>query len=174
MRRIIVLSTLAASMAVMLALAGSASAAKPELETFHAEGTSHIVHCADDNGILRFTVLFDWEIDGRILTYFDSAGNPDYARAHVISHDFVYSTENPEEGFAEIESENFLIDFPSENVASIVATSGLRFRLTVPGEGVVLLSAGRLVFRPGEGVFVAGPQPVLEDYLRVCEVFAAS
>jgi hypothetical protein len=173
MKRIIMVLTLGATMALMLALAGSASAATPERETFHAEGTGHIINCADDNGI--FAVLFDWEIDGRILTYFDSAGNPDYARAHVISHDFVYSTDNPEEGFAEIEVENNLIDFPSKNVASIVATSGLDFRLTVPGEGVVLLRAGRLAFDQGGRVFFqAGPRPVLEDYLRVCEVFAAS
>jgi ABC-type glycerol-3-phosphate transport system substrate-binding protein len=39
MKRIIMLSTLAAAMALMLALAGSASAAEPETETFHAEGT---------------------------------------------------------------------------------------------------------------------------------------
>ena len=111
----------------------------------------------------------------RTLTYFDSAGNPDYARGHAICRNFVYSTENPEEGFAEIESRNNLIDFPSENVASIVATSGLRFRLTVPGEGVVLLSAGRVVFdERGELVFQAGPRPVGGDYLRLCEVFAAS
>jgi hypothetical protein len=173
MKRIIMVLTLGATMALMLALAGSASAATPERETFHAEGTGHIINCADDNGI--FAVLFDWEIDGRILTYFDSAGNPDYARAHVIGRRVVYSTENPEEGFAGNEAWNSLIDFPSENVASIVATSGLRFRLTVPGEGVVLLSAGRVVVEDdAEVVFQAGPRPVGEDYDRLCEVFAAS
>jgi hypothetical protein len=163
MKRIIMLSTLAATMAVMLALAGSASAAPPERETSHAEGSSQITPCGD------FSVLYDWVADLRILTYFDSAGNPDYARVHAIFHAFVYSTENPEEGFAAIESRNVLFDFP------IVATSGLRFRLTMPGEGVVLLSAGRLVFDEFSGVvFEAGLQPVGEDYLRVCELFAAS
>jgi hypothetical protein len=163
MKRIIMLLTFSTTMAVMLTLAGSASAATPERETSHAEGTAQITHCGD------FSVLYDWVADLRILTYFDSAGNPDYVRVHAIFHNFVYSTENPEEGFAAIESRNNLFDFP------IVATSGLRFRLTVPGEGVVLLSAGRVVVEDdAEVVFQAGPRPVGEDYDRLCEVFAAS
>jgi hypothetical protein len=170
MKRIIMILTLGTTMALMLALAGSASAATPERETSHDEGTAELTHCGD------FSVVFDWVADLGILNYFDSAGNLDYARAHIIFHAFVYSQQkDPEEGFAAIEVRNTLIDFPSENTVSLAATSGLRFRLTVPGEGVVLLSAGRVVVEDdAEVVFQAGPRPVAGDYDRVCELFAAS
>ena len=45
MKRSIMLLTLGTTMALMLALAGSASAAQPETQTFHEEGTQVIANC---------------------------------------------------------------------------------------------------------------------------------
>jgi hypothetical protein len=47
MKRMIMLLTLGATMALVLALAGSASAAKPRVDTFHEEGTEFIADCGD-------------------------------------------------------------------------------------------------------------------------------
>ena len=165
MKRIIMLSTLAAAMAVMLALAGSASAANPERETFHEEGTEFIADCG------TFDVLTDFVADFAVITYFDRAGNPDYSRVHFQFNDFFYNSETGE-GFPETESGNDLVDLPSGNVVTSV---GLSYRVTVPGEGRVLLDAGRLVYdETEEVVFVAGPHQVLlnEDKAKLCAALA--
>jgi hypothetical protein len=164
MRRIIVLSTLAAAMVVMLALAGSASAAKPEPQTIHEEATELIADCGD------FQVLTDYVADFRYLTFFDSAGNPEYARVHFTFHEFYYNSVTGV-GFAETETGTNLVDLPSD---AEVTSSGLSYRVTVPGGGVVLLDAGRLVFNEaGEAVFEAGPHQVLRgDTDKLCAALA--
>jgi hypothetical protein len=136
MKRVIMLSTLAATMALMLAMAGSASAAKPEPTTIPAEGTELIADCGD------FQILTDYVAEFRYLTFSDSAGNPDYARVHFTFHDFHYNS-GTREGFAETETGSNLVDLPSDTE---VTSSGLSYRVTVPSGGVVLLDAGRLVF----------------------------
>jgi hypothetical protein len=164
MKRLIMLSTLAATMAVSLALAGSASAAKPEVRTFHDEGTASIADCG------RFEVLTDYVLDIRWIVFFDDEGNEDFAREHFVFQDFFYNSET-DEGFAERNTGNAVIDLPSEDQTSL---SGLSYHVTVPGEGVVLLQAGRQEFdEAGNVVFVAGPHQVLdEDFDKLCEALA--
>ena len=146
------------------ALAGSASAAKPEPKTIHEEATELIADCGD------FQVLTDYVADFRYLTFFDSAGNPDYARVHFTFHDFFYNS-NTGEGFAETNTVNVVFDLQS----SATEGSGLSYHVTVPGEGVVLLDAGRLeTDEAGEIVFAAGPKQVHlgEDTDKLCEALA--
>jgi hypothetical protein len=164
MKRNFMLSTLAATMAVMLALGGSASAAGPERETIQVEDTEFIADCGD------FDVLTDYVLDLEMIIFFDSAGNPDYARVHYKVHDFYYNSETGE-GFAETESGYNLVDLPSERE---VISAGLAYRVTVPGGGAVLLQAGRLVFDDaGDVVFEAGPHQVLSgDTDKLCEALA--
>jgi hypothetical protein len=157
-------STLAAIMAVMLALAGPASAAKPEVVTFREEGTEFIADCGD------FDVLTDFVFDIRALVFFDEEGNEDFARAHVQIQDFYYNSETGE-GFTETEASNNVTDLSSgEEVTSV----GLRYHVTVPGEGLVLVDAGRLEFdENGEVVFAAGPHQVEEeDFDKLCAALA--
>jgi len=164
MKRIIMLSTLAATMALMLALAGSASAAEPETETFHDEGTDVIANCGG------FKVLTDFVVDVQITTFFDSAGNPDYARVQEHFQDFFYNSKTGE-GFAEINTVNVVFDLQS----SATEGSGLNYHVTVPGEGVVLLDVGRLEHdEVGEVAFVAGPHQVHlgEDTDKLCAALA--
>jgi hypothetical protein len=164
MRRIIMVLTLGATMALMLALAGSASAARPEVRTFHFEDTEFIADCGD------FEVLTDYVLDIRSLVFFDDAGNEDFAREHFVFHDFFYNSETGE-GFAETNTGNTVIDLQTGNE---ISSSGLSYHVTVPGEGVVLLQAGRLEFNEaGEVVFTAGPHQVLEeDFDKLCEALA--
>src|SRR5215218_9313497 len=168
--------TLAATAVVLFALAGVASADKPEgtpapVRLEPETGTDLIAECRDF-GVREFEVLTDFVVDGQSTIFFDSAGNPDYARVHLTFVDFYYNSETGE-GFTEHEHSNTLLDLPS---GEEVTSSGVSYRVTVPGEGVVLLEAGRLEFNEaGEIVFVAGPHQVLsQDTDKLCEALAGS
>jgi hypothetical protein len=171
MKRTIMLSTLAATAVVLFALGGVASADKPEgtpapVRLEPETGTELIAECGE------FEVLTDFVVDGHSTNFFDSAGNPDYARVHLRFVDFYYNSETGE-GFTEHEHSNTLLDLPS---GEEVTSSGVSYRVTVPGEGVVLLEAGRLEFNEAGGiVFVAGPHQVLsQDTDKLCEALAGS
>jgi hypothetical protein len=171
MKRTIMLSTLAATAVVLFALGGVASADKPEgtpapVRLEPETGTELIAECGE------FDVLTDFVVDGQSTIFFDSAGNPDYARVHLRFVDFFYNSETGE-GFTEHEHSNTLLDLPS---GEEVTSSGVSYRVTVPGEGVVLLEAGRLEFNEAGGiVFVAGPHQVLsQDTDKLCEALAGS
>ena len=172
MKCTIMLSTLAATAVVLFALGGVASADKPEstpaLVRLEPEtGTEELIaECGE------FDVLTDFVVDGHSTIFFDSAGNPDYARVHLRFVDFFYNSET-REGFTEHEHSNTLLDLPS---GEEVTSSGVSYRVTVPGEGVVLLEAGRVEFNEaGEVVFVAGPHQVLgQDFDKLCEALAGS
>jgi hypothetical protein len=165
MKRTIMLSTLTATMALMLALAGSASAVKPQTEPVHAEVTQFFV---TDCG--AFQVLDDFTIDGVITTFYDSAGNADYYRAHFTFRDFFYNSETGE-GFTAINHSNPVFDLPSDTE---VTSSGLSYHVTVPGGGLLLLDAGRVEFdEAGNPTFVAGPHQVLSgDTEKLCKALA--
>jgi len=171
MKRTIMLSTLALTAVVLFALGGVASADKPEstpapVRLEPETGTDLIAECGE------FDVLTDFVVDGQSTIFFDSDGNPDYARVHLRFVDFYYNSATGE-GFTEHEHSNTLLDLPSGDE---VTSSGVSYRVTVPGEGVVLLEAGRLEFNEaGEIVFVAGPHQVLsQDTDKLCEALAGS
>jgi hypothetical protein len=170
MKRTIMLSTLAATAVVLFALGGVASADKPEgtpapVRLEPETGTELIAECGE------FDVLTDFVVDGQSTIFFDSAGNPDYARVHLRFVDFFYNSET-REGFTEHEHSNTLLDLPS---GEEVTSSGVSYRVTVPGEGVVLLDVGRLEHdEAGEVAFVAGPHQVHlgEDTDKLCAALA--
>jgi hypothetical protein len=171
MKRMIILSTLAAAMAVMLALAGSAAAEKipPDTQRFVDDEvqTFLFADCGD------FEVRSDFTVEGTITTFYDSSGNPDYYKMHLIFHDFFYSTENPDEGFAETNVESLVVDASSD---AEVTVSGLQYHVTLPGEGIVLVGAGTLRFdtETGEIDFEGGPHQLESgDTDEVCAAFGA-
>ena len=170
MKRIIMLSALAAAMAVMLALAGSASADNipPDRQRFvdDEEQTDVFADCGD------FEVRSDFTVEGAITTFYDSSGNPDYYKMHLIFHDFFYSTENPDEGFAETNVVSLVsLDASGDTELKV---SGLQYHVTIPGEGLVLVGAGTLRFdtETGEVVFEGGPHSLeSDDTDKVCAAF---
>ncbi|HSK82653.1 MAG TPA: hypothetical protein VK902_04515 [Rubrobacter sp.] len=96
MKRTIMLSMLAATAVILFALAGVASADKPEstpaLVRLEPEtGTELIAECG------QFDVLTDFVVDGQSTIFFDSAGNPDYARVHLRFMDFFYNSDTGED-----------------------------------------------------------------------------
>jgi hypothetical protein len=166
-KRIIMLSTLAATMAAMLALAGSASAAKPTVKTDQFEGTEFIADCGDFG--YDFDVLADYVLDVRTITYVDRAGNEDSRKMHFQFHSFYYNSVTGE-GFAETETGTDVFDVQTGEETS----HGLSYHVTVPGEGAVLVQAGTVVYdEDGNVVFEAGPHPVEEkDFGKLCEALA--
>jgi hypothetical protein len=120
-----------------------------------------------------FEVRSDYTVEGAITTFYDSSGNPDYYKMHLIFHDFFYSTENPDEGFAETNVESLVVDASSDTEVTV---SGLQYHVTMPGEGIVLVGAGILRFdtETGEVVFEGGPHQLESaDTDKVCAAFEA-
>lgn len=139
----------------LLALASvtTALAAKPEVQTFHDEGSFEI-----DCG--SFLALADFEEDARVTTFFDDAGNPVRIQVHV---NYDGTLTNSVTGLTVRDPGHFTIQVDlHEGTQNFV---GLVYGITIPGEGVVVLDAGRVVFA-GEAVeeniiFEAGQFDVL-------------
>jgi hypothetical protein len=108
--------------------------------------------------------------DIRAIVFFDEEGDADFARSHAQIHDFYYNSDTGE-GFAETEASNAVVDLPSEEEITSV---GLRYHVTVPGEGLMLVDAGRLEFdENGEIVFAAELHQVEEeDFDKLCAALA--
>jgi len=171
MKRMIILSALTAAMAVMLVLAGSASADNfpPDTQRFVDDEVQTFVFA--DCG--AFEVRSDYTIEGAITTFYDSSGNPDYYKMHLIFHDFFYSTENPEEGFAETNVERLVVDASSDTEVKV---SGLQYHVTLPSVGLVIVGAGTLRFdtETGEVVFEGGPHQLESGETdELCAAFEA-
>ena len=115
-------------------------------------------------------------VDAQATLFFDSAGNPDYALVNVQVRDFIYNSKTGE-GFADTSTYHEELDVVvplSTHGNLVISVAGLSYHLTVPGEGVVLIEAGRLEWNEAdELVFVAGQHQVLVgDTEKLCEALA--
>lgn len=115
----------------------------------------------DDTLIIDdFTCDFAFEerVTGRITitTFFDQDGNP--ARLHVTVSGRGEAS-NPESGqtLRFVQANLFDTDLSTGERT----TAGLRFLAYIPGGGVVLLDAGRLVVSDGQITFEAGPHQLI-------------
>jgi hypothetical protein len=158
MRRVTLVLAVAAIMAVMAA--SSAAAAPPEIEgPFHDEGT---VVFADQSACGDFQILDRYVFDFTFTTFFDKDGNPVRAIEQVYGTDtFINSVTGKE------------IAAPFHNTVHIDLTTGFGsltgvvYRATVPGAGVVFLDAGRIVSNQDFSVvtFQAGPHQFFDGDL---------
>ncbi len=146
-------ASLAVAALALLALPAVASAAPPEFETFHDEG-SFVFGGPCPNGV---TLVGTFSEDVRVTTFFDKEGTP--VRAH-IKVNFVGVVTNPETGES-VENpshQTIIVDLVEGTETQV----GLIFSATVPGEGVVFHDVGRVVFdAAGNVIFEAGPHDVL-------------
>ena len=117
----------------------TAFAAKPEVFTIHEEGSFEI-----DCG--SFVAVEEFEQDIRVTTFFNDAGDPVRVQVH-----FNYSgvITNPVTGNSFRDPGHFTLIQDLE--AGTQAFVGVVFAITVPGEGIAVRDAGRLVFL-GEGL----------------------
>lgn len=166
MKRIITLSTLGAAMALMLALAGSASAYPPKFEELDPEtGDILVVECGG------FDIRDDYVQRGTATTFYDRYGEPVRIRFHYKYVDRFYNSETGKEYTATTAN---TIDFVVHEDGEFDA--GLEYHLTIPGVGLVLLDAGRLVYdAEGNLIFEGGHHPIFagdSDTDKFCEALA--
>jgi hypothetical protein len=153
-----------ATFAVVGALAGTALAAKPTTEVFVVDNDTSV-----NTSLCGFPITFTQNGSFKIITYYDSAGNPVKS---ILTNYKVRFTET-----ATANGKTLLSNFPTVFITSADGTTveqGLRSAYTVPGAGLILLNAGRVVFDPsGDVVFVAGQHQVREgDVGAFCAYFA--
>jgi hypothetical protein len=114
-----------------------------------------------------FLEVFDGRVT--ITTIFDEEGNLTRVTFHLPFH----GTLTNKDGRVRLRQRGAPGDGrPREGTVSLV---GLRFRVTFPGLGVVLVDAGKIVFDAnGNLVFEAGPHQVVnEDFTEFCAAFAS-
>ena len=140
------------SILVVLTPLTTVFAVAPDVQTFHDEGSFATVDCGD------FLALQDFVVDGRVTTFFDQAGNPVSVQVHV-HYDGTFT--NSITGLTLRDPARLTITVDLQDGTQTDA--GLAFGITVPGEGIAVLDAGKIVFdADGNVLFVGGPHQFLE------------
>lgn len=140
---------------VSLTLAVTAAAGtKPVTESF--EFSESFV----DREACGFKVTVSFVGDGTVTFFSDGT-----AKVHINE---TFSVSAKGKTFSDTDAFNVFVSDTSE------ALVGLVMHLTVPGGGIVLLDAGKVVFDETGVAFVAGPHQVLEgDFAKLCAALAA-
>jgi hypothetical protein len=138
---------------MLLAVALPGFAAGPVITTF----TQHIDDIFDCGS---FEVLDSIDVTATRRTFFDEAGNPVKRQAHVSIIGTITNTTTGK-SFTDRGSVNNLFDFEGGTLQQ----AGVNFHINVPGKGVVLLEAGKIVvdLATGDVLFKAGPTGSLDD-----------
>lgn len=133
---------------LLLAPAGATLAAQPSVESFRLEGSYVLARCGD------FQVLADYVEQGRLITFFDKAGNPTKRQwmAHydgTATHSVTGQTLNDDAHYR----------YTEDLVNATVESNGLWYGFTLKGRGMSLLVAGRFVHdaETGQILFESGP-----------------
>jgi hypothetical protein len=127
-------------------------AAPPDIQIFHDEGSFATVDCGD------FLALQDFVVDGRVTTFFDQAGNPVSVQVHM-HYDGTFT--NSITGLTLRDPARLTITVDLQD--GTVTEAGLFYGITVPGQGIAVLDAGKIVFdADGNVLFVGGPHQFLE------------
>ena len=150
---------------LLLALVAPAGAVPPEkvvIEDIHIEQV--------DNTSCDFPFLEVFEGRVTITTFFDGEGNPSR-----VTFDLPFHGTLTNEATGESVSADQVLRKTDDLQEGTVSFVGLRFRVTFPGLGVVLLDAGKIVFdADGNVIFEAGPHQVFnEDFAEFCAAFAS-
>jgi hypothetical protein len=161
-RRLIVLLGLIGILT--LAFVATAGAIPPETETFHEEGSFV------DSELCPFDVNVTFEVDARITIFYDSAGEPIRV---VESVTFIGTLSSG--GKSVVDNDNFVIVHDLREGTDVYL--GTVFNINVPGAGIAILDAGRVVFdaETGEILFEGGPHQGLHgegDAEAVCSYLA--
>jgi hypothetical protein len=139
-----------------------ALAAAPHQQRFDfAYDSEPFASCGD------FEMLADGAGTTHLTTYFDRSGTPSRVTLHGVYSGLLT---NPLNG-------NTLVDAPSVPFVTLDLETGQQtsigtyWNVTLPGVGVVVIEAGRLVFDgAGPPVFIAGPHlPPPETIARLCD-----
>lgn len=148
-----------------LALAPPAVAVPPEKVVIE---DLHIEQVDSSSCDFPFLEVFDGRVT--ITTFFDNEGNPIRVTFHLPFHGTLTN-----EATGESVSADQVLQETDDLEEGTVSWLGLRFRVTFPGLGVVLLDAGKIVFAAdGNVVFEAGPHQVVNgDFAGFCAALAS-
>jgi len=133
----------------------------PTIEAFEdVQAPQPMANCGD------FLIIVEGIGSNRLTTYYDAGGAPVRVSFHGIYNGTMTNSATGK----------VLTDTPSvirttiDLLAGTQTTVGAAWTVTVPGEGVVLVEAGRLVFAGnGPPVFIAGPHlPPPETIATLC------
>ena len=146
---------------LVFATTSTVLAVPPYKESFNFDYTGFII---GDCG--SFLILNDAVAEGFYIEHFDTAGNTTHVNQHIkYSQSIYYNSENTAVslygGPAELENDRF--DFTGDQ--AVLAVSGVLFKITVPGHGVIFHEAGRTIFDylTGDLLWQAGPNDFTEE-----------
>ncbi|MGB5490719.1 MAG: hypothetical protein WBM76_07840 [Woeseiaceae bacterium] len=149
----------------------AASAVPPEKITI---GPTQIfgMHVADCG---EFNVLWDGTVEGYIKVFFDKEGKwKKYVEFYKgVHHESMYYIDDDPDvmvsgGPVEVEKNTWYPDGTQVVV-------GLSSKITIPGHGVIVHNAGRIIYdlTTGEVLFQAGPGDLYVDTTPFCEFFSS-
>lgn len=168
MKTRVILSGVLAAILVLVAFT-TAFAVPPVHETKRYVGSWAPIDCTG------FQVVAAYTVDVRSTTFFDKDGNPIRAQVHVP---LTWTLTNSKDDRVLTHTNNYMrISNLKEGLHTYV---GVLWHLTIPGRGVVILDAGRLIVdfypppvQPGsEVLWQAGPHEMINgDYTVLCRAF---
>lgn len=138
-----------------------ARAAAPVFDRSTAISDNEVVaNCGD------FLLVFDGVASISWTTFLDNGGVPQRVTLHGVSNGML---SNPITGKA-LADEPSVMNMTLDLEAGTTTQAGAWWTVTVPGEGSILIEAGRLVFDgSGPPVFIAGPHlPPPETIATLC------
>ncbi len=137
---------------VMVPAAASAQAGKPLKYTQEFNGFTQPFSGCGFVGVQTTDLTFtSW-------THFDKDGNVARIREHVAVRTSTWT--NPENGRVLSSTGGAFTQTKDLSEPFVTTHTGQVAAVTIPGEGVVLLDAGRLIFNPFEWLFIAGHHEV--------------
>jgi len=136
-----------------LALVAPAVAAEPDIDFFHDEGSFVVADCGS------FLALADYVADYTVTTLFDAAGHPVRVQAQYLVN---ATLTNSVTGVSLSDHSHWMLFWDLEQ--GTTSDVGLVYQITIPGEGIVVLDAGRIVWDANDNViFEAGQHQVLHE-----------
>jgi hypothetical protein len=146
--RAVVLAAITAISFYLLGGAPAATAAPPQSVTFPFTDVGVVANCTG------FDVIGAYEGKITITTFFDNNGVPVRRHFHGVAFGTMTNSVTTYSVKDAATVRNSFVDFAAGTVANV----GVDYHVTVPGAGVVLLQAGRIVFGGGPApIFIAGP-----------------
>ena len=148
----------------VLAGLGTASANPPEISEQSFSGTEVLTDCGD------FQILDDYDLTATLRWFTDKDGNIVSGLRTWHGTESIYNSVTGER-YTSHSGQAVKID----PVSGERTTTGVVYRVTVPGAGAVLLDVGRSIFDPGTGeiTVIGGPHQLLEgDVQALCAALA--
>lgn len=146
--------TLAFIITILLAAMAVPALAKPpdHFSDWFAEAPLVIADCGEFTVESKDTIIY---LDGTV--HYDKNDNPIKMIMHWSSEGVFW---NPETG-KEVSMESNLFNSVDYFETGETISAGIQFKLTLPGEGTILMDVGRMVFEPYPVItFAAGQHPV--------------